>query len=125
MRRGFGDWNERNLDVVASRWHEDIVWEEPEAFPDGAVRRGREAVVERMAERLRLLGQVQIEAVEVSEIGPRVLAEVVVHGRGSHSGVPASVREWLVFDFSDDDRVIRLREFLDRDAALAAAREPS
>jgi ketosteroid isomerase-like protein len=119
-----GKWNERGIEAIEERWHEDVVWEEPPGFPDAATRRGREAVFNRMRERFALLGVVSLDVVEAEEIGDRLYAQVVVHGRGTSSGVPVEMRSFWVYDYADDGRVIRWREFLDRDEALTAAAKP-
>jgi ketosteroid isomerase-like protein len=122
FRQVLEDWNERGIEAIENRWHEDVVWEEPAGFPDAGVRRGREEVVRRMRERFAMVGVVTLETVEVEEIGDRLYAEAIVRGRGSTSGVPTEMHSFWVYDYSDDGRVIRWREFLDRDEALAAAR---
>ena len=98
------------------------MWEEPADFPDSATRRGRDAVFSRMRERFALLGVVRFEVVEVREVGDRLYAEMIVRGRGSASGVPVEMHSFWVYDYAEDGRLIRWREFLDREEALAAAR---
>jgi ketosteroid isomerase-like protein len=115
------EWNERGFDAIETRWHEDVVWEEPADFPDSATRRGREAVFSRMRERFAMLGRVRFEIVAIEEIGGRLYAEVIARGRGSASGVPVEMRSFWVYDYAEDGRLVRWREFLDRDVALAAA----
>jgi ketosteroid isomerase-like protein len=118
------DWNERGLGAIEARWHEDVVWDEPAGFPDSGTHRGRDAVFSRIRERFEFLGVVSVEVIEVEEIGERRLySEVIVRGRGPSSGVPAEQHEFWIYDYSDDNRLLRWREFLDRDEALAAARE--
>jgi hypothetical protein len=75
-----------------------------------------------MRERFEFLGVVAIEVVDVDEIGDRLFADVIVRGRGTASGAPAEMHSYWVYEYADDERTIRWREFLDRDAALAAAR---
>jgi ketosteroid isomerase-like protein len=111
------------MEVAEARFHPDIVWEEPAGFPDAGTRRGREAVLSRVRERFSLLGWVKFEVVDAEEIGERLYAEVIVRGRGSASGAPAQMHDFWVYDYAADGSVIRWREFLDRDAALAAAHE--
>jgi ketosteroid isomerase-like protein len=119
------DWNERGIEAIETRWHEDVVWEEPTDFPDAGLHRGKEAVLRRIRERFSFVGVVTLEVVETEEIGDdRLYSHVIVHGRGPASGAPAEIHEYWVYYYSEDDRLIRWREFLNRDAALAAAREP-
>jgi ketosteroid isomerase-like protein len=116
------EWNERGIPAIENRWHEDVVWEEPPGFPDAATRRGREAVFDRMRQRFELLGRVRFDVAEVEEIGERLYASVIVHGRGAASGVPVEMHSYWVYDYAEDGRLVRWREFLDRDQAMAAAR---
>lgn len=116
-------WNEAGLEAFAERfWHPDIVWEEPAGFPDAGTRRGRDECVRRMRERFSLLGDVELKPAEITVHRDRVLIEAVVTGEGVSSGVPTGMREYFVLD-SEGPRTTRFREFLDRDAALAALRE--
>jgi ketosteroid isomerase-like protein len=124
FRAAIDRWNERGIEAIESAWHEDAVWEEPPGFPDAGIRRGREAVFARMRERFAFLGVVSIEIAEVEEIGDRLYAELIVRGRGATSGAPAEMHSFWVYDYADDGSVIRWREFLERDEALAAARGP-
>jgi ketosteroid isomerase-like protein len=123
LRRGIADWNERGFEAIEERWHEDVVWEEAAGFPDAGIRRGREEVLRRGRERFAMLGLVKFEIVEAEAIGDRLFVEVIARGRGVASGAPTKMHEFWVYDYAPDDRLIRWREFLDRDEALAAARE--
>ena len=118
----FAVWNSDGPAVAATRyWHPDIVWEESESFPDAGIHEGREAAVERMAERFEALGRVLIEVVGAEVIGEQVLIEAIVRGRGSASGAPTEMREYFLIAFADG-LTIRFREYMDRDRALRAAR---
>lgn len=123
-RIAFEIWNEQGIAAMAERsWHPDIVWEEPEHFPDAAVRRGREECVRRMSERFSLLGEVELELVDAEELrDDLMLIEAIVHARGTERGAPIATREFFLMD-NVDGLAIRFREFLDRDRALAAANE--
>jgi ketosteroid isomerase-like protein len=122
VRESLEVWNREGLEVMAERhWHPDMVWEEPEGFPDAAIRRGRSACVSRMRERLDLLGHVRLEPSDARVVGDVVFVEVLVRGRGASSGAPVELREFFVLE-SDRGLTTRFREFLDRDAALAAAK---
>jgi ketosteroid isomerase-like protein len=122
LRAGHARWNRATLEGADRFWHEDIVWEEAPLFPDAGVRRGRDACVARLRERLSLLGKVQIELGEMELDEGRALVEAVVRGRGAASGIPAEQREYFVYEFADDGRIIHWREFLEREPAEAALR---
>jgi ketosteroid isomerase-like protein len=118
----FGVWNDEGLEAMAERfWHPDIVWEEAPDFPDAGVRRGRDEAVRRMSERLELLGHIQIEVLDARRTGANILIEAIVRGTGSASGAPVANREFFLITVGPDGLSTRFREYLDRDAAIAAA----
>ena len=118
----FDVWNTQGLEAMAERfWHPDIVWEEASGFPDAGVRRGREAAVRRMRERLSLLGHVQVEVLDARQVGGNTLTEAIVRGAGTSSGAAVEQREFFLNTIGEDGRTLRFREFLDRDEAIAAA----
>lgn len=118
-------WNEKGLEAWASAaWSPDIVWHEPQRFPDAGVHKGREASLQRMRERFDWIGEVRMELVDVqqSQSAKRTMIEVIIHSRGRQSGAEATQREFLVSEV-EDGRTVLLLEFLDRDDALAALAE--
>ena len=125
LREGIENWNRGLLDSAPEIWHEDIVWVEPPSYPDGGTHRGRDACVARMRERLELLGPVQIELLGGEIRGRRMLIETNVRGAGATSGAPAENREYWVYEFAPDRRIIRWLEFLDRADAEAAIADTS
>jgi ketosteroid isomerase-like protein len=122
---GIETWNSEGFDAFAEeRWSPDIVWEEPSGFPDAGVRHGREACMQRMRERFEVLGHVEAEIVNATELSDRVvLTELIIRGRGQASGAPTEMRDWFVSEVDDDYKAVRLREFLTRDEAVRAAEE--
>jgi ketosteroid isomerase-like protein len=123
FRQVIGEWNQRGIEAIEKRWHDDIVWEEPSDWPDAGTHQGREAVFKRMRERFAFLGVVAFDIVDVEEVGDRLFVDVIVRGRGATSGAPAEMHSFWIYEYADDERVIRWREFNDRDEALAALRE--
>ena len=119
IRRELARWNAGGLDYAREAWHEALVWEEPPIFPDAGVHRGRDACIARMGERLALLGEVKLEVLNIEVRGDRAIAEVIAHGEGSASGVPANIREWFVFELAAG-QIRRWLEFLERGPAEAA-----
>ena len=57
---------------------------------------------------------------EVREIGNRVIALTTVHARGRASGITMEFPSAGVVDFGSDDRLTRIRIYLDVDEALKA-----
>ena len=115
-----GIWNSEGLDSWAAHaWSPDIVWHEPERFPDAGVRVGRDAALQRMRERFDWIGEVQMELVDVQQAGSRTMIEVIIHSKGRQSGATADQREFLITEIEDGQTTLLL-EFLDRDEAMAA-----
>jgi ketosteroid isomerase-like protein len=118
-------WNTRGLEAFAEeRWSADIVWEEASGFPEAGVRHGREACVRRMRERFEALGHVDVEVVNVDVLSDRgVLMELIIRGRGQASGAPTEMRDWFLTEVDEEDKTVRMREFLGRDEAMRAVEE--
>lgn len=85
--------------------------------------RGHEALTRWIDRWLDAWDEAWDEVDEITANGERVLAATRVHGRGRHSGMVISQRLFDVFEVRDG-RVLRIREYLDRDEALEAAELP-
>ncbi len=83
--------------------------------------RGHEALIRWIGRWLDAWDDAWDEVDEITASGEHVLAATRVHGRGRHSGMVISQRLFDVFEIRDG-RVLRIREYLDRDEALEAAR---
>jgi len=68
VRRYFADWNEGEIEAGAD-WDPDIEWREATAFPDYAVVRGGEAVVERLRECAMAVGRMHINVEALEAVG--------------------------------------------------------
>ena len=66
--------------------------------------------------------RMELEEIEVAPTEDRLFAAFRVSGRGKGSGVPVEARGFQVIELRDC-RYHRVREFLDRDEALAAYRQ--
>ena len=82
--------------------------------------RGREAVERYGLEYWRTWADYTAEPRDFVEIGDEVLVEVHERGLGRGSGVPFEQVHFQIWTFRDE-RVVRWRLFIDRDAAYAAA----
>jgi hypothetical protein len=122
-RRAYELWNAEGVQAFAERWwSSEIVWEEPANFPEAGVRQGRQACIDRMKERFEPVGHVSVDVVSVRRVTESVfLQELTIRGRGTSSGIPTEMTDWLLGEINDDEQVIWMREFLDRDAAFADA----
>ena len=94
-------------------------------FPAGftqRVLRGRDAWRKFFEEFGEDVERWQITPLEYIEAGPRCFVVGVENaGVGRASGLAASIKVWDVIELDEQDRAWRVREFLDRAEALAAA----
>jgi len=101
--------------------HADAEFVEFAAAPGGRSHRGRTAVAALFRDRFEA-GAMRIEELELTAIDERAaLATFRVHMRGLGSGVETSMQLWNLITL-DGARIVRVEEFSDEEAALAAAR---
>jgi ketosteroid isomerase-like protein len=89
-------------------------------FPEPAVFRGYEGAREGWGAWLREWDDVRVAAQEFIELGPLVLVDVLVHGRGKGSGLEIAEPGANLWTFRDG-RAVRIEVFADRAAARRAA----
>ncbi len=87
---------------------------------EAEVYRGHEGVRQFMREVDEAFAEVQIEELEVHDLGERIVMSGQLHAFGRVSGAPTeSPIGWLVE--MKDARIARMRDYLDPDEALRAA----
>jgi ketosteroid isomerase-like protein len=82
--------------------------------------RGHEALIEWTERWLEAWSSYSDQVEEIIDGGEIVVAAVTISGRGRTSDVEIGQRFFHVFEMRDG-RILRLREYLDRDSALEAA----
>ncbi len=82
--------------------------------------RGHEALIEWTERWLEAWSSYNDQVEEIIDGGEIVVAAVSISGRGRTSGVEIRQRFFHVFEMREG-RILRLREYLDRDSALEAA----
>jgi hypothetical protein len=109
-------------DVLARDYlHVDVEFVEFATAPGGGTHRGRDAVAELFRRRFEA-GAMRIEELELTAIDERsALAAFRIHMRGLGSGVETSMLLWNLITL-EGQRIVRIEEFSDEEAALAAAR---
>jgi uncharacterized protein len=120
VRRLYEAFNERGLAGLYEHWDPDIEWHDVAELPDAGVHHGREAAAEAFQRYLDIGGDFKVEVDEFIEAGDEVVAIWRYRARGAASGLPLDQEighVWLV----EDQRLVRLRQFLSRDKALEAA----
>jgi ketosteroid isomerase-like protein len=121
VRGLFEAFNRGDVDAVLAAFDEDCRLYEPPEMPDTPTEgyRGHDGIRAWMSN-LRETGGIEFEPTEFTTNGEVILADLIGSGRGQASGAPIEWRTAVVTEMRDG-RVLRLRAFLDRAAALDAA----
>ncbi len=122
MRRLFEAFNGLAQDAdfashVAARFDPDCEYHPVEET--GTIR-GHDALIRWHERWFEAWDETMDEIDDVIEAGEMVVTAVRVHGRGRHSGMEISQRLFHVFEVRDD-KILRVREYLDLHQALEAA----
>lgn len=123
VRRSFEAWNANDWPALEAAYDPDVVVDPPEGWPEGEVAQGWEAV---RIQFVRLKEAWQDERVQVDwveEVGGRILAQFRWVAQGKASGADVANALWGVFTVRDD-RIVRLKYFLSKSNAIAAAASP-
>jgi ketosteroid isomerase-like protein len=122
VRAQFAALGRGGLEAVTRFWHPDIEWRAIEgALDDVGLIRGESALRRHYQDWIDTVDQLQVEVVEViAEVGEQVVVVVRISGRGRGSGVPTSLRYYVVCIIRDG-RILSGREYATRDEALEAA----
>ena len=87
---------------------------------DATVYRGHEGIRQFIRDVDEVLPQIQVELVEVRDLGERIVASGRLRARGRASGVEVESPIGWIIEFRGG-RVIRMRDYLDPKEALEAA----
>jgi ketosteroid isomerase-like protein len=97
-------FNRQDAQVVASLWRPDGEWRPAYiggGLLEGAVFRGREAMIEFVELQSETWEAVVAERAEMRDLGDTVLVEVHLSAGGRGSGVPVERVTWNVFELLD------------------------
>jgi ketosteroid isomerase-like protein len=122
VNRSYETFNKYGVEAVAAEfWHEDIVFHDPEEFPDAKIHHGIEAAKAALQGYVDLVGgPLKVHVVECIDAGDDVFVQWEVHERGVSSGAPV---EGSIYHVSTvkQGKLVRLRQYLNRERALEAA----
>ena len=119
VARAFEAMNEAGAETAAawmSRW---VQLEDPPGWPGEGVWRGRAAAIARLDEVIAALGASHVEVEDARSVGEGVLARLAVVTRDPEP------RQFYVAIEIDGNELIRIRVFLDEQAARVALSEPA
>jgi len=120
VTRAFESWNEHGAAGAAawvSRWAQLT---DPPERPGASTWRGRDRVLARLEQVAAELGATSTEVVDARTIGDQVMAVFELRDR---SGSPTEPPGFAALLEVDQDQIVRMRVFGDREAALRANRQ--
>ena len=120
IREMYDAWNNGNVDRMIEFWWDDAIWEEGAEMPDRRIIRGRENVEARLREVMEVIGDLEMEVVELEDLGDEVLGSVQLRVVGSTSGISLDTPDYHLIRI-ERGRVRRYRTFATREEALEAA----
>jgi ketosteroid isomerase-like protein len=123
VRESLSAFTDGGLDAVAEFWDADISWRAIEGAPDDVGEmHGPEAVRRYLQDWLDMFDDVTNVPEEVLDLGDdRVVAVQHATGRAKVSGVQTDIRYAVVYTLRDG-KIVRGREYIDRNQALEALR---
>jgi ketosteroid isomerase-like protein len=119
VRRAYEAWNDQGPGVLESFGADSIELVDPPQMPDSRSYYGRTAVLARLEEVAGAVGGRYAHIDEVVPVGDQVL--VALTWRVDASQESAILGEVFHVVRVEDERIVRMRVFLTRDEALAAA----
>jgi ketosteroid isomerase-like protein len=120
VRRYYAAWNAGGLDAARAFWSDDFEWHDASEMPDGSVYRGAEAAAAHFRDLNEVLGTMAVQVDRALPAGDEVFVVLHVHVDAQRGGVPM---DGVIFETVDveEGKIVRIRLFLDEEAALEAA----
>jgi ketosteroid isomerase-like protein len=122
VRRGYDVFNRDGVDGMAEEfWAPDIVMDSTTAdLPGAGVYRGLDELREFFAGLFSVFESWKLEPTKILDAGDRVLVLAMVHARGATSGAAVEM-EWAQLLTLQDEKVVRIENYTDREKALEVA----
>jgi ketosteroid isomerase-like protein len=117
--RTYAAFNRRDLDEVLQVFDPDVEVHDPPEMPDSTVHYGREAVMRDWQRTFDSFDEFSIEIEDCRDLGDELLLMLRYRGRGRESGVTVDAPVAHVVT-TRNGRLLKLRQFLDRQQALEA-----
>ena len=118
VREMYDVFNSEGVEATAAYYADDIVWHSDPSFPEGGQFEGRDAVVAYMSSMFQNWAHVELEIEELVARDDRVLALLRMRNSG-RDGIEM-VAFWGHLWTVEDGRMVDVRSFLNREAALDA-----
>jgi ketosteroid isomerase-like protein len=121
VRALFEAWERGGLDAAAEFWDTQIDWRAAEGAPDDAGPiSGMDAMRAYAQDWLDDFDELRFEAEELIDAGEEVVVVQRISGRAKASGIETDLRYAVVYTIRND-KIVRGREYFDRNEALEAA----
>lgn len=120
VRAGYEAFNRGDTEAAIAPLHPDIEWWPAADEPITDPYRGHDGYLRLVAGIREAVPDIQIEVEELFVAGERVVACLRFWGRGRDSGAPVEIRETHLARLCDG-KVIEVREYREKEAALEAA----
>jgi uncharacterized protein len=120
LRRGYEAFARRDLDAALEMMDPEIEAHDAPEAPDAAVHHGGEAVRRDWEQMFALFEDFTIDIEEVFDASEELVVFLRLSGRGRESGAGVDARMAHIWTLREG-QAIRLRQYLDRAEALAAA----
>ena len=104
---------ERALEIA----HPEIVCHRAAPLPDPQSYHGFEGLLQMWVDWTADFDEFEMESVEFTEVGDRVIVEMINRGTGKASGVVVDGRFWFAYTVAEG-KVVRLNAYLTKDQAL-------
>jgi ketosteroid isomerase-like protein len=116
VREWTAAWNRGDVDALIEDVDPDFEWVVAREHPDPTAPRGIDEVGAYLRDWLDTMPDLQVEIVDLEEIGDRVLSVLKMKGTGTGSGATTEVVMAVITTFRDRTPV-RTEEFLDPEEA--------
>jgi len=117
VRAGLAAWNAGDMDALRELYHPDVIVRPLEGWPEPGPVAGREAVMRSWQGILDVFPEATLELTSVTNVGDRVVARQVAHGKGKG---PEAIAEYTVISTLRNGRTLILEYFWDHAEALAS-----
>lgn len=109
-------------DLALKLSHPDIVSFRAPPLPDPKTYHGPKGVLRIYADWRAEFASFEMDTGEITDVGDRVLVEVLQHATGQASGAAVQATFWFLYTFNDDCLVTEIAIYQTREQALEAAR---
>lgn len=120
VRRGYASWNDGDRRWVLEHMAPDAEWIQPRDDPDPRTYVGHDEILSFWDQWRAAVGQLRFEPLEMDVEGNEVVVRTRRTGKGIQSGLEVADEVIQVFSFNAVGKCSQVREFYDREDAIAS-----